>query len=51
MNSWKKLGKKEARYYFTDVIYRRLDRNALVAMAFLDLAKAFDTVKIIYSTS
>ncbi|XP_044760238.1 uncharacterized protein LOC123317695 [Coccinella septempunctata] len=40
----KKMGIRDALNYLTDLIYGRLDISAPVAVTFLDLAKAFDTV-------
>lgn len=40
----KKLSTRDALNYLTNLIYQRLDKSAPVAVTFLDLAKAFDTV-------
>lgn len=40
----KNVGTKDALYYLTDSIYNKLDQSSPIAVTFLDLAKAFDTV-------
>lgn len=40
----KNLGTKDALNYITNLIYEKLDKSTPIAITFLDLAKAFDTV-------
>lgn len=40
----KKIGTKDALSYLTNLIYDKLDKSMPIAVTFLDLAKAFDTV-------
>lgn len=40
----KKLGTKDALNYVTNILYEKMDNSTPIAIAFLDLAKAFDCV-------
>lgn len=40
----KKIGTKDALNFITNIIYEKLDKSTPIAVTFLDLAKAFDTV-------
>lgn len=40
----KNLGTKDALHYISNLIYEKLDKSIPIAVTFLDLAKAFDTV-------
>lgn len=40
----KNVGTKDTVNYLTNLIYNKLDKNCHLAITFLDLAKAFDTV-------
>lgn len=40
----KKIGTKDALNYLTNLIYENLDKSTPIAVTFLDLSKAFDTV-------
>lgn len=44
----KKFGTKDALGYLTNLMYEKLDKSSPIAITFLDLHKAFDTVNLEY---